>query len=182
MILVCLIAGMIFSRSLFFCIVFIHVLADPKDSDPPEDPPRYVALGETGAPLLNRIHRRQVDEEKGDDGYHEVKLRFTLSPLGQIFVQPTDLFPNLTETTTVTATPENNSTSRSALLGLGGLSSLESDLGLGDTHIGASLGIEILKRPIVGSYFPDWNLDVLSPEQIDYSKYDLINFGELNCQ
>lgn len=29
----------------------------------------------------------------------------------------------------------------------------------------------------VGAYFPDWNLDVMTPSQISYSRFDWIQFG-----
>ena len=31
---------------------------------------------------------------------------------------------------------------------------------------------------IAASYYPDWAADQISPENLDYSKFDLIFFGE----
>ena len=32
--------------------------------------------------------------------------------------------------------------------------------------------------PIAASYYPDWVDDTLPPEQLDYSKFDVLFFGE----
>jgi hypothetical protein len=32
--------------------------------------------------------------------------------------------------------------------------------------------------PITISYFPDWSLDILTPEQVQYKKFDIIYFGQ----
>ncbi|PLW08696.1 hypothetical protein PCANC_22526 [Puccinia coronata f. sp. avenae] len=34
-----------------------------------------------------------------------------------------------------------------------------------------------LPSPITASYFPDWSLDILSPEQVQYRKFDIIYFA-----
>ncbi|KAG0144674.1 hypothetical protein CROQUDRAFT_659742 [Cronartium quercuum f. sp. fusiforme G11] len=169
---------MILSRSLIFCFVLYQVLTDP-EPDPP--PPRYVALGETGTPVLNRLHRRQVEEGEEEGGEGEVKLYFTLSSLGKVFVHPTEQFPNITEAAapdTKEASGQNSTTQeRLSLADLNDIVPVDSVLKQVTTRLGVSSVGGILKRPTIGSYFPDWNLDVLSPEQVDYSKYDLINFA-----
>jgi hypothetical protein len=30
----------------------------------------------------------------------------------------------------------------------------------------------------VAAYYPDWSTNVLSPQQIDFTRYDVVDFGE----
>ncbi|EGG06430.1 family 18 glycoside hydrolase [Melampsora larici-populina 98AG31] len=117
-----------------------------------------------------------------------VTLSFVLSPLGQVLVQPSDQFPNLTESITSSNTKpppdkfrllDSNGIERltiPTIPSLAQISTFQSHLPI-DTHLGFSSEKGVLKRPTIATYYPDWNLDVLAPEQIDYSKYDLIAFA-----
>lgn len=169
-------------RSIIFSFLLGHVLSDVHP--PNTHAPRYVPVGDTQAPDLTRLHRRKVneeEEEKADNnGYAPAKLSFSISPLGQIYVHPSHQFINFTQTHESTDKPEESSHNLTGLerLSIPNLGSIESSLGLADNQYSFSSTQGILKRPTVASYFPDWNLEVLSPEHIDYSKYDLIDFGE----
>lgn len=42
----------------------------------------------------------------------------------------------------------------------------------------ASSSSSVLHGPVSGSYYPDWSSDVLPPAAVEYSKFNLIYFGE----
>lgn len=36
------------------------------------------------------------------------------------------------------------------------------------------------KAPVVATYYPDWTADKILPEQVDFSRFDWVDFGSLN--
>lgn len=174
---------MYFSSVCLLCLFLSKVIAATEEEK--SYPGEYVLMATQVGPM---IRRRNLDSDtEGDENVEipnviPVTLSFVLSPLGKVLVQPSDQFPNLTEKITTKPTPEkfrlldSNGIERLTIPSVAQISNFQSQLPI-DTHLGFSSEKGILKRPTIATYYPDWNLDVLSPEQIDYSKYDLIDFA-----
>ncbi|KAH9813560.1 family 18 glycoside hydrolase [Melampsora americana] len=150
-------------------------------------PGEYILIAKQTGP---KITRKNLDSNKDGEESKEVSdvipvtLSFVLSPPGKVLGQPSDQFPNLTKTNTISTKPtiekfrllDSNGIERLTIPTLAQISTFQSQLPI-DTHLGFSSEKGVLKRPTIATYYPDWNLDVLTPEQIDYSKYDLIDFA-----
>lgn len=77
-----------------------------------------------------------------------------------------------TSVTTTTAVVASPSSSKTVVVAAPSTTTTQTSATASSTSTPARVGT-------VGGYFPDWNLDVMTPAQIDYTKYDWLQFCAL---